>query len=226
MFWQCDSAHCFQKNNFLQKKQKEMKANEVLLRVRSRLRDNNFTSKEGVKFNDAELIDALNDTALKIVKALKINIRQAAQILTPSKQTLFLQKTPCAIIKATYNGAQIPISTQASIITNPPKNTTLYPISPRQYALAPSKAEGIIEIWASFFAPIKNADDELELDDSFCQLLVYGVLERIFQIETNENNLQRVKFYASEFARELANISDLLNKTSEGEAWQTKCKFY
>ena len=204
-----------------------MKAQDILLQVRRRLRDENFPSKEGVKFSDAELIDALNDTALKTIKALKINIAQSAKILSPSKQSILLKHTPAAIIKATYNGAQIPIKPHAQIIADPPKSLTLYPISPKEYALYPPKQDGIIEVWASFYPPVKRANDEVALDDSFCQLLVYGILERIFQIETNENNLERVKFYASLFARELANISDLLNKTSEsGEVWQTKCNFY
>lgn len=204
-----------------------MQANDIILRVRSRLRDNNFTTSEGIRFSDEEIIDALNDTALKVVKALKINIKQEARVLTPTKQGIFLSQKPCAIIKATYNGKEIPLSTHAYIIANPPQELTLYPLSPRQYALSPSKQDGVIEIFASYFTPARKASDKIELDDSFCQLLVYGILERLFQIETNENNLQRVKFYANEFARELANISDLLNKTSEASnAWQTKCKFY
>lgn len=204
-----------------------MKTQDILLRVRSRLRDTSYTQKGGVSFSDAELIDALNDTAIKVIKALKINILQHAKIITPTKQTIILPFLPACIIKATYNGAQIPIKPQAQIIANPPKSTTLYPISPKEYAISPAKQDGIIEIWASFYEPAKRASDEIALDDSFCQLLVYGILERIFQIETNENNLQRVKFYASEFSRELSNISDLLNKTSESDnAWQTQCKFY
>lgn len=201
--------------------------NDIILRVRSRLRDTNYLAKDGVRFSDSEIIDALNDTAHTIVKSLKINISQAAQILSKGKQTLRLSQTPCAIIKATYNGAPLPIKPHSQIIQTPLSPLTLYPISPKEYALSPSKSDGIIEIWASFCPRVKSANDEIALDSSFAQLLTYGILERLFQIETNENNLQRVKFYEAQYQKELRNIKDLLNKTSEdNESYKTQVRFF
>lgn len=208
-----------------------MLVNNIILKVRSRLRDTDFIRKGGVSFSDEEIIDSINETAISIVQALKTNIRHFFTFISKDNPTLNLPLTPLALHEAKLDGSTIECTTHAQILSprNALKEKTriLYKPSPRTYALYPKPtSKHRLEVFVSCIAPVESAEEELELDTSFINCVVYGVLERLFQIETNESNLQRANFYAQKYRAELNAMRDLQNKSTEPNMWKTPCRFY
>ena len=208
-----------------------MLVNNIILKVRSRLRDTDFIRAGGTTFSDEEIIDSINESATSIVQALKINIKHFFSIISKDNPTLNLPLTPLALHEAKLDGQSIECTTHSQILSprNALKEKTriLYKPSPRVYALYPKPTtKHTLEVFVSALTPVESAEDELELDSSFINCVVYGTLERLFQIETNESNLQRANYYAQKYRAELNAMRDLQNKSTEPNMWKTPCRFY
>lgn len=201
-----------------------MLANDVILKVRDRLRDNDFLN--GTKFSDNHLIDALNDSGRDITRALKLNIKTYAAVLNAKNKSLRIPSRviPCALIKVLFNGKQIHAQTHAYTLENPSEIMFFNP-KPYTYSIHPF-CDGKLEVYVSVWDKVESPSDFLSLSDDFSNVLVYGVLAQLFQIETNEGNLQRVTFYQQMFIKEMQNMQALLYSSTTPQVYKTPFNFF
>ena len=178
-----------------------MQANDVILKVRDRLRDNDHLN--GLKFSDESIMDALNDTGRDITRDLNINITHLSKHLSQAEPSLSLPKNKiiCKIHKVIFNGKDITHNHGFNLLSHD-NRATFYNPAPFVYSIMPFN-DGTLEMYVSLWNRIRDKGDFISSDEYTSDLLTYGVLMRLFQIENHENNLQRVNFYAQSYKAEL-----------------------
>lgn len=91
-----------------------MLANDIILKIRSQLRDTDFIRAGGVSFSDEEIIDSINKAAQSITQSLKINIKYFSNTLDEDNPTLKLPITPLALHEARLDSSPISCTTHKS----------------------------------------------------------------------------------------------------------------
>ena len=200
-----------------------MQANDVVLKVRDRLRDNDHLN--GLKFSDESIMDALNDTGRDITRDLNINITHLSKHLSQAEPSLSLPKSKiiCKIHKVIFNGKDITHNHGFNLLSQD-NRATFYNPAPFVYSIMPFN-DGTLEMYVGLWNRIRDKADFISSDEHTSDLLTYGVLMRLFQIENHENNLQRVNFYAQSYKAELQNARAHLQAMQPSE-YLTPFRFF
>ncbi|MCR2114337.1 hypothetical protein CUPS4064_09340, partial [Campylobacter upsaliensis] len=81
-------------------------------------------------------------------------------------------------------------------------------------------ANGILEVFVNESVKLE-IDSVLSSGDFLENALIFSVLISIFQIESNESNLQRVGFYENLYKKETDRLRALISGTKEARSFQT-----
>ncbi|TSA81493.1 hypothetical protein FNE76_06570 [Helicobacter mehlei] len=159
---------------------------DILLRLRSRLKDANYLD---LRFSDGELIDNINMAASSLILEFKLNRAQKLKTLT--QESPFL-KVPhlLGILEAKFNNAPLRERTCEHRNTGP---LALY-VQGDNLSVTPFK-EGHLGVAYSFFEPLSNFDESLPLPTMASDALLYGALASILEVPTEEQNPQKIGFY-------------------------------
>lgn len=187
---------------------------DLILRIRSRLRDNDF---KDLHFSDNEILDALEEAQNELVFLFDSNIKCLK--LEVKGGVALLPKNVLSILSVSYSGNQIPIKTYSQVILKPTQELCLYQKSPLIYAFNhPICGE------ASLYANIEvrqSPKGEMFLPNVFNNALIFKTLSSLLQTETNANNLERVGVYANLYKEELNNLRSKIGRQRERKQYQT-----
>lgn len=103
---------------------------------------------------------------------------------------------------------------------------TLIPLSMQSFMLMPKVAAfGLLEI---FYIPAQSValDSHLTLQDIFYNALINGALYKLFQIETNEGNLQRAEMHLKMYELEKQQLNKFVGSLNDsGNLIKTKFSY-
>ncbi|MDY2585465.1 hypothetical protein [Helicobacter sp.] len=186
-----------------------MQIADILLRVRARLRDIKFTD---LRFSDNELLDYATSAQNDLIFAFNANLQDIEFNLQDS-DIFVLPHNVLNIIAIFLNNTQIPLKAYP-IALNMDSNIAVFQKSSNVYQCT-KKVTGKIKVIANFAAELLGIDSKCVLNTLFADALVYGIMQRALQVETNEANLQRTQFYANAYQQEIQKLRAKLNAQRE-----------
>lgn len=189
-----------------------MNTNKILMQVRSRLKDTNY---EDLRFADEELLDCLYSTMLVLDLEFENNIATFERDFAQGDDVLFLgENFALKVISAHLDNKPIPYTTQQNVMRAQPHTPTLCSKNANTFFLVPF-ARGHLRLCVSLAPSKPQANEELPYSELFNNALVYGVMTRILEVETNPQNLEKSQFYAAQFAKECALLRKSLSSVRE-----------
>lgn len=194
-----------------------MTADAILLQVRSRLRDTNYQS---LTFSDEEILDIVHVVQTRLVAEFDANIHTITATLTPKSPTLELETPVLKLIAARFEHRQISLTTHAQALREPPTQPTLIALSPTRYTIEPF-AQGELDLSANLAPEPPELTTPMLLDPLYHRAVVLGSMERLCEIETNANNLERARVYQALFKAECDYLRALTNAAREKQAFTT-----
>lgn len=186
-----------------------MKVFDVLLLLRSRLRDEEY---KDYRFSDSELIDYLRNAQNKIISFFGLNLQEfvfekgQVEVVLPS-ECLYFHLAKCG-------NKKIELVTYKEFLENPPKNLCIYAKNLKTYCLS-SKIHEEVKMYLALSCDLRNEEDDLSVGDIFVGLLVLEVMKNILLTETNANNLQKIELYDALIKQERNDLIAILNRTRE-----------
>ena len=194
-----------------------MNADTIIAQVRSRLRDTNY---ENLTFSDEELLDMLQIVQTKVVSEFDTNIQTTSATLTHAQPNLTLKTPVLKLITASFEGRSVNLQIHAQALRTPPTTATLIALSPTSYTIAPFE-EGRLTISANLAPSRCEMHEPLELDSLYHRAVVLGILAAMFEIETNAQNLERVRVYQALYYAECNYLRALTNAAREKPTFTT-----
>lgn len=186
-----------------------MNINEVILKLRSLLRDTNY---ENLRFSDNELLESIEYVQNELIAHFSLNIQEYE--LIAENRILYLPTRILSLIKVSLNNQTIPLKTHKEVILNNTAINCIYQINAKEYRLNFDSSYAI-KIYGNFAIDIPSDNEPLFIDKLFLNALYFGVLKNILFIETNANNLQKAAYYQSKYDDEIFKITALLNAQRE-----------
>ncbi|EAJ4318102.1 hypothetical protein DK613_06910 [Campylobacter upsaliensis] len=188
---------------------------DLITKIRTRLRDE---SEGEFRFRDSELLDALNSAYLDLNYQFKLNIKKYTKQVSPEDNVLQTSKMFLSFEKAYLNNA--PLSFKA--YDEKAKSLQISSFSDFQslIILPKTAANGTLEVFVNESVKLEK-ESVLSSGDFLENALIFSVLISIFQIESNESNLQRVGFYENLYKKETDRLRALISGTKEARSFQT-----
>ena len=186
-----------------------MQIADILLRVRARLRDIKFTD---LRFSDNELLDYATSAQNDLIFAFNANLQDIEFNLQDS-DIFVLPHNVLNIIAIFLNNTQIPLKAYP-IALNMDSNIAVFQKSSNVYQCT-QRFSGKVRVIANFAGNPLSMDSQCVLNALFADALVYGIMQRALQVETNEANLQRAAFYANAYSQEVSKLRSKLNAQRE-----------
>lgn len=188
---------------------------ELISKIRTRLRDE---SEGEFRFKDSEILDALNSAYLDLNYQFKLNIKKYTKNITQDDNTLQTQKMFLSFEKAYLNNVLLSFKAY----DEKAKITQISSFSDFQtlIVLPKANATGFLEIFVNESVKLEK-ESVLSAGDFLENALIFSVLISIFQIESNEANLQRVGFYENLYKKECDRLRGLISSTKEARSFQT-----
>lgn len=192
-----------------------IRVKEILEKIRTRLRDD---GDEGYRFNDFELLDALNNAYLDLNHLFKLNIKKYQKDISPEDNILRTEKMFLSFEKAYLNNNLLAFKT----FDEKTKTLQISSFSDFQslIVLPKNSANGLLEVYVNESVKL-DRESVLSSGDYLENALIFSVLISIFQTETNEQNLQRVNFYERLYLKECDRLRALISNTREARSFQT-----
>ncbi|TLD83951.1 hypothetical protein LS70_003845 [Helicobacter sp. MIT 11-5569] len=187
-----------------------MRAEDIILRVRTRLRDSNF---ESLRFSDNELLDYLLSAQNDLIFAFNLNL-ETLHFELSSAESFKLPSNLLNLLCVRLNGVDIPLKSYSFLLKTPHSGLCVYQKSGNLYAFN-TKVSGKLSVVANFGEESLDLEDTLLLPVLFADAATYGTIKRALQVETNEANLQRVAFYENIYKQELQTLRAKLNAQRE-----------
>ena len=192
-----------------------MQIADILLRVRTRLRDIKFDS---LRFSDNELLDYATSAQDDLIFTFNANLHDVEFELQDS-DIFVLPHSVLNIIAIFLNGNQIPLKAYPLILNND-SSIAIFQKSSNIYQFT-QKLSGNVRVIANFAGENLTIDSKCVLNALFADAMVYGIMQRALQVETNEANLQRIGFYANAYQQEIQKLRTKLNAQRESKHFIT-----
>ncbi len=193
-----------------------IKATDLITSIRTRLRDEN----EPFRFSEFEIIDCLNQVYNDLNYQFKLNICKFEKEINPKDNVLTLSKMALSFESAFLNEKALNLKAfnenSKDLIISAYSNFQSFAILPKE------KANGRLKIYANLAFNIEK-DSILQSADFLKMALIYGVLSLLFQIETNETNLQRVGFYENLYKKECDRLRAIISSIYEKRSFLSPC---
>lgn len=190
-----------------------MTANTAILHARARLIDENV---KDYRISSAFLLELVFLHQNKLIAEFNQNIKTQSFRLDQKKEVP-LQFEIIKIINAFLNKTELDIVSHSLSLKHKSSFTRLIMINPTHFHLSHARS-GMLELIACKKAFLNDKDDELILNDSFLNALVYMIMIDALGIEDTTLNLQRINFYMQMLEREKSILrglySNLSSKTS------------
>lgn len=191
-----------------------MLAKQLLLSIRSKLRDRDF---ESLRHSDNELLDLILVTQNMLILHFNYNILEFNY--KESQKNFILPKPILSLKKILSNNKEIPIKTSADAITI--KGVCAFVKGVNTIVLNTPLEN--IRIYANCGENAIALEDSLILDDMFFNALVLGVLKRIVLTETGIDNLEKISPYEQLYSQEVKMLTRLFNERNAQKAHFSKC---
>ena len=186
-----------------------MQIADILLRVRARLRDTKFAD---LRFSDNELLDYATSVQDDLIFTFNANLHDVEFNLQDS-DTFVLPHSVLNIIAIVINGKEIPLKAYP-IVLSTDSSIAVFQKSSNVYQCT-QRFSGKVRVIANFAGNPLSMDSQCVLNALFADALVYGIMQRALQVETNEANLQRAAFYANAYSQEVLKLRSKLNAQRE-----------
>lgn len=188
---------------------------ELISKIRVRLRDE---SEGEFRFKDSEILDALNSAYLDLNYQFKLNVKKYTKTISPEDNILQTDKMFLSFEKGYLNNT--PLNFKAY-----DEKAKLLQISSfsdfQSLIILPARsANGTLEVFVNESVKLEM-DSILKSGDFLENALIFSVLISIFQIESNESNLQRVGFYENLYKKECDRLRALISSAKEARSFQT-----
>ncbi|EAL52305.1 hypothetical protein CUP0933 [Campylobacter upsaliensis RM3195] len=148
----------------------------------------------------------------------KLNIKKYTKQVSPVDNVLQTNKMFLSFEKAYLNGVSLAFKAYDE------KTKTLQISSFSDFQsliiLPATGANGILEVFVNESVKLE-LESVLSSGDFLENALIFSVLISIFQIESNESNLQRVGFYENLYKKETDRLRALISGTKEARSFQT-----
>lgn len=192
-----------------------MKVLDVLLLLRSRLRDENYNE---LRFSNNELIDYLEQMQNKVISEFGLNLQEfvfdvgQVELELPS-ECLYFYLAKCGKNK-------IPLKTYQEYLENE-NELCIYARSLVKYCLS-LKVGQKVKVYLALSCKLSDENDDLSIESVFVNYLVLKVMKNILLTETNLNNLQKIELYDALIKQERNDLIALLNRAREKRSFVTK----
>lgn len=187
----------------------------IISKIRTRLRDDNT---EQYRFSDMMLLDALNNAYLDLNYQFKLNVKKYVKEITSEDNIIRTKKMFLSFEKAYLNGVNLTIKPYDE------KTNTLQISSFSDFqsliVLPKARANGKLEIYVNEALNLE-LESLLNSGDFLENALIFSSLISLFQIESNELNLQRVEFYERLYKKECDRLRGLISSTREARSFIT-----
>lgn len=197
-----------------------MKAGDIIKNARTYLKDD---KPNKYSFSDEFLLNILNQEHNFLLQEFNQGISLFTKKLT--QKDFILPMSSLKILNAFLNGKKLDLqSFNYALETH--KNSTgikLVSLNMQNFSIEPY-SEGILEIYYIPAMPIQNLEETLILEDIFFTLLTLRVILQALKLETNERNLEKVRFYSQENQKETQRVINLLNQSIAKNTTQTPYK--
>lgn len=189
---------------------------DLSLSIRTRLRDD----KEPFRYTNLELVDTLNQVYNDLNYQFKLNVMKFEKCISEEDNVITLPKMALSFEKAFLNGKEIPLKAydefSKTLIIAAYSNFQSFVLLPK------AKANGNLSLFVNL-AQSLDENSTLPNADFLKMALIYGSLALLFQIESNEQNLQRASFYESLFKKECDRLRAVLSSVYERKAFLSPC---
>lgn len=162
-----------------------MNAMQVILSVRSRLRDE---QRGRLRFSDEELKLNLENAQNALILEFDSNILEFK--FDAKKQPFRFHKTILGIHKVLLNGKIIPNKPQTYALRHSHQNF-FYLLNSKEARLSKESAGELI-VFANASVGIFDLESELYLSEPYFNALVLGVLKQMILVETSDENLSKI----------------------------------
>ncbi len=194
-----------------------MQVQQVLLSLRSKLRDKDFN---GLKHSDNELLDLILVTQNMLILQFDYNVREFVFTLE-NDDRVFLNKEILGLKKVELNTKELPIKPQdLALIYKEPLCAFL---RGARIVELNQQVSGSLKVLANCGEEAIDKEGDLTLDFMFFNALVLGVLKRIILTETGIDNLEKVTPYEQLYKNECAMLTKLLNQRNAQRILTSRC---
>lgn len=187
---------------------------DILVKIRSRLKDEDYND---LRFSDDEIIDNLNNALSYLIGTYDFNLQTKITELSPLHKGIkipFLLK----IKKAYFNNK--PLNTRTNMQKAPTEPLSLF-IHNELISVTPFK-EGELKLIYNEFIPLKSPEDEIPLPFFVASFLVYGTLCNILEVNTQDENYNKIGFFLNLKKTEENNIVAAMNRIYCNDKLQSK----
>ena len=188
---------------------------DILVKIRSRLKDEDYND---LRFSDDEIIDNLNNALSYLIGTYDFNLQsKTSKLKHPPHKGIkipFLLK----IKKAYFNNK--PLNTRTNIQKSPTEPLSLF-IHNELISVTPFK-EGELKLIYNEFIPLKSPEDEIPLPFFVASFLVYGTLCNILEVNTQDENYNKIGFFLNLKKTEENNIVAAMNRIYCNDKLQSK----
>lgn len=196
-----------------------MRVSDVLAHIRARLRDDNA---EFTRTGDSFIINQIRYWQNQLLSEFNQNIAEFKAALK-EKSEFELDFEPLKIVAAFLNGEALRLVSYESAIKSRGELENILFQKRGQLFGFENKKTGELEIYAVKKAFVKEADDELVLDDGFENLLVFSVYLDILKTSTTPDNSQRLNFMLGLLEQENLRMRAAQNALNSPASFKTKC---
>ncbi|NDJ26356.1 hypothetical protein DMB95_00080 [Campylobacter sp. MIT 12-8780] len=195
-----------------------MKVYECIAHIRARLRDEEELK---TRFSDTFLLDLLEFHQNRLLASFNRHILTQKFIINENENAFKLDFIPLKLISAFLNAKELLLLPKSFIKSHKARFAkALYEEARGLYKLS-FHASGVLEINAIKKAFLRDLDDELVLDESFLNALIYSVLAEISSIDTHQNSTQKALFYKKLLSEELDTLRGEIASLSSNTSFKT-----
>lgn len=187
---------------------------DILVKIRSRLKDEDYND---LRFSDDEIIDNLNNALSYLIGTYDFNLQTKITELSPLHKGIkipFLLK----IKKAYFNNKLLNTRTNTQKQESEP--ISLF-IQGETISITPFR-EGELKLIYNEFIPLKSPEDEIPLPFFVASFLVYGTLCNILEVNTQDENYNKIGFFLNLKKTEENNIVAAMNRIYCNDKLQSK----
>ncbi|CAM3303823.1 hypothetical protein [Helicobacter labetoulli] len=187
---------------------------DILVKIRSRLKDEDYND---LRFSDDEIIDNLNNALSYLIGTYDFNLQTKITELNPTHKDI---KIPSLLkIKKAYFNNKV-LNTRTNIQKSPTEPLSLF-IHNELISVTPFK-EGELKLIYNEFVPLKSPEEKIDLPFFVAYFLVYGTLCNILEVNTQDENYNKIGFFLNLKKTEENNIVAAMNRIYCNDKLQSK----
>ena len=159
---------------------------DVIIKIRSRLKDENY---HDLRFSDSEIIDGINATSRALTLNLKLNKKQITKEISTRHPFIHLPHL-LHIQSAQFNRTLLLKRTDMP----KPSGSIELLITHEGVSVTPF-FEGTLSLVYSEYEPLNSESETLEFSPMALDCIVYGTLALMLEINTADENYQKIGFF-------------------------------